>query len=128
MEINEITCAVLDTAIEIHPRLGPGLLETVYRKILAHELRRRGFHVEEELPIPVEWDGARVELGFRADIVVNSAVIVETKSIESILPVHKKQLLTHLKIMGLQVGLLINFGETLLKNGTHRIVDNFVED
>ncbi|MEQ8210812.1 MAG: GxxExxY protein [Lacipirellulaceae bacterium] len=128
MEINQITGAVLDTSIEIHRRLGPGLLETVYRKILAHELRKQGFQVEEEVPIPVEWDGVRVELGFRADIIVNAAVVVETKSIESILPVHKKQVLTHLKIMNLQVGLLINFGETLLKTGTHRIVNNFVED
>ncbi|MEQ8837629.1 MAG: GxxExxY protein, partial [Lacipirellulaceae bacterium] len=91
-------------------------------------LRKQGFQVEEEVPIPVEWDGVRVELGFRADIIVNAAVVVETKSIESILPVHKKQVLTHLKIMNLQVGLLINFGETLLKTGTHRIVNNFVED
>jgi GxxExxY protein len=118
---------LLNTSIEIHRKLGPGLLESVYRKILAYELRKRGFEVIEELPIPVDWEDVHLDLGFRADLIVNNRVIVELKSCQAIHPVYKKQLLTHLKITQKQVGLLINFGEELLKNGIHRIVNNFSE-
>jgi GxxExxY protein len=127
MNHNDITAAIIDTSIDIHRKLGPGLLESVYRKILAYELRKRGFEVVEEMPIPVDWEGVRLDLGFRADLMVNNRVIVELKSCEAIHPVYKKQLLTHLKITKKQVGLLINFGEELLKDGVHRIVNNFTE-
>lgn len=127
MTYNEITSAIIDTSIDIHRRLGPGLLESVYRKILGHELRKKGFAVFEEFPIPVMWDGMQIELGVRADLVVNQLVIVEIKSCEAIHPVYKKQVLTHLRIMNMQVGLLINFGEELLKKGIHRVVNNFSE-
>lgn len=127
MSHNDITAAIIDTSIDIHRKLGPGLLESVYRKILAYELRKRGFEVLEELPIPVEWEDVHLDLGFRADLMVNNMVIVELKSCEAIHPVYKKQLLTHLKITKKQVGLLINFGEELLKDGVHRIVNNFTE-
>jgi len=128
LEINDITGAIIETAIEIHRRLGPGLLETVYRKVLAYELRKRGFDVLEEWPIAVVWDDMPLEIGFRADLVVNSVVIVELNSIEKVLPVHKKTLLTYLKLADKRAGLLINFGEEVLKNGLHRIVNNYVEE
>ena len=128
MSLNEISGAIIETAIEIHRRLGPGLLETVYRKILAHELRKKGFEVQEEWPIPVVWDNIQIELGFRTDLLVNSAVLVELKSIEKIAAVHKKVLLTHLRLADRRLGLLINFGEELLKNGIHRVVNNLEEE
>lgn len=128
MTINEITGAVIETSIEIHRRLGPGLLETVYRKILAYELRKKGFDVVEEWPIPVEWDAVRLEVGFRTDLVVNGVVLVELKSIEKVTPVHKKILLTYLRISDKRAGLLINFGEEVLKNGICRIVNNYEEE
>ncbi len=128
MRINEITGAIIETSIEIHRRLGPGLLESVYRKVLAYELRKRGFEVEEEWPIPVEWDEVRLEVGFRADLMVDGVVLVELKSVEKIAVVYKKVLLTYLRIADKRVGLLINFGEEVLKSGIHRIVNNYVEE
>jgi GxxExxY protein len=128
MDLNEITSAIIETAIEIHRKLGPGLLESVYRKILAYELRKKGFHVLEEWPIAVVWDNVRQELGFRADLIVNDAVLVELKSVEKVAPVWKKILLTYLRLTDLRLGLLLNFGEELLKNGIHRIANNYVEE
>lgn len=127
MSHNEITGAIIDTAIQIHRQLGPGLLESVYRKVLAYELRKRGFQVVEEQPIPVVWDDMRLELGFRADLIVNNLVIVETKSVETVPPVYKKQLLTHLRLTDKRVGLLINFNVELLKDGISRVVNNLPE-
>jgi GxxExxY protein len=127
MKHNDVTSTIIEVSIEIHRRLGPGLLESVYRKVLAYELRKRGFHVLEEKPIPVVWDDMTLEIGFRADLIVNGMVIVELKSCEAVNPVYKKQLLTHLRLTNTQVGLLINFGEELLKNGIHRIVNNYQE-
>jgi GxxExxY protein len=128
MLMNEITGAIIATAIEIHRRLGPGLLETVYRKVLAYELRKQGFEIDEEWPIPVEWDAVRLEVGFRADLLVNGVVLVELKSIDKIAAVHKKVLLTYLRIADKRVGLLINFNEEVLRSGIHRIVNDFVEE
>ena len=127
MKHNEITGAIIDTAIDIHRRLGPGLLESVYRKVLAYELTKKGFQTKTEQPIPVVWDEMRLELGFRADVIVNSLVIVETKSVETIHPVHKKQLLTYLRLTDKRVGLLINFNVELLKDGISRVVNNLRE-
>jgi GxxExxY protein len=128
VQLNDITGAIIETAIEIHRSLGPGLLESVYRKVLAYELRKKGFEVLEEWPIPVEWDNMRLEIGFRADLIVNGLVLVELKSVEKAAPVHKKTLLTYLRMTDKRVGLLINFGEELLKNGIHRIANNYVEE
>jgi GxxExxY protein len=128
MQINDITSAIIETSIEIHRRLGPGLLETLYRKILAYELRKRAFEVLEEWPIAVIWDDMPPEVGFRADLIVNNVVLVELKSIERVAPVHKKMLLTYLRLADKRVGLLINFGEEVLKNGLHRIVNNYTEE
>ena len=127
METNEITGVIVDTAINIHKKLGPGLLESVYQVILEYELTKRGLHVEREKPMPVIWDNIRMDLGFRADLVVEGKVLVELKSVEETAPVHAKQVLTYLKISGLRVGLLINFGAALLKDGIQRIISGYDE-
>src|SRR5262245_39595119 len=127
MKPNEITAIIIDTAIDIHRRLGPGLLESVYQEVLAFELRKRGLHVETEVPIPVVWDLVKLDVGFRADLIVEAVVIVELKSIEAIARVHKKVLLTYLRLAGKPLGLLINFGMELLKDGIHRVVNNLEE-
>lgn len=127
MTHNEITGVIIETAIRIHRQLGPGLLESVYRKVLAYELRKQGFHVLVEEPVPLAWEDVRLELGFRADLIVNGMVIVETKSVEAVHPVHKKQLLTYLRITDKRLGLLINFNVELLKEGITRVVNNLPE-
>lgn len=126
-EINKLTEAIIGAAIEVHRRLGPGLLESAYRRCLAHELVKRGFEVVEEKPIPVIYDGVHLECGFRADVLVNGCVVVELKAKSAIHPVDKAQTLSHLRLMKLQVGLLINFHEVRLVDGLHRIVNNFRE-
>jgi len=127
MTTNDITGEVITVAIDIHRRLGPGLLESVYQAILTHELKKRGYHVDVEVPVPVIWDDLTLDLGFRADVIVNNEILVELKSVESTAPVHKKQVLTYLKVSGRAVGLLLNFGQELMKNGIHRIVNEFQE-
>ena len=123
MTENEIGTIVIDAAISIHRQLGPGLLETVYEAILARELEKRGLKVERQKPIPIEFDGMKFEEGFRADIIVENKVILELKSIEKINPAHKKQVLTYLKLTGLKLGYLMNFGEALMKDGITRILN-----
>jgi GxxExxY protein len=124
---NDITGVVIDTALDVHRRLGPGLFESVYAAVLAYELRKRGLYVETEVAIPVEWETVRLEVGFRADLIVEHLVLIELKSVEAVAPVHKKQLLTYLRLTDQRVGLLINFGMELLKDGIHRVVNNFQE-
>lgn len=121
--INTVTGLIIETAIDIHRRLGPGLLESVYLAVLTHELRKHGLAVEAEVPIPVSWDGVRLDAGFRADLIVEGLVLVELKSVEAVAPVHKKQVLTYLRLADKRVGLLINFGAELLKHGITRIVN-----
>jgi len=123
MTENEIATQIVDAAFKIHTMLGPGLLETVYEVVLAHELKKRGLRVERQVPIPIVWETIKFDEGFRADLIVESKVVVELKSIETVVPVHKKQVLTHLRLMNLKLGLLINFGEELIKNGISRIVN-----
>ncbi len=125
--INAVTGQVLDAAVHVHRELGPGLLESVYEAVLAHELRRRGLEVRTQVPIPVVWESAQLEVGFRADLIVADCAIVELKSIDAIAPVHKKILLTYLRLTDKRVGLLINFGMELLKDGITRIVNRFEE-
>ena len=125
--INEISGAIVDAAFRIHIALGPGLLESVYQRILGYELRKAGFRVETEVPIPVEWDGHVIDESFRADMIVNGNVLVELKSVEKVLPLHGKQTLTYLKLASLHLGLLINFGAPLLKNGIHHIANDLPE-
>lgn len=127
MEINEISGAVIDRSIKIHSALGPGLLESVYQRILAYELRKAKFEVETEVPVPVRWDGHVMDEGFRADMIVNRQLLIELKSVESISKVHPKQVLTYLKLTNLRLGLLINFGAPLLKDGIFRIANGMPE-
>lgn len=122
MNINEISGAIVDRSIFIHKKLGPGLLESVYQRILCYELRKAGFTVESEVPIPVDWDGLVLDESFRADIIVNKKVLVELKSVEKTSPVHRKQTLTYLKLAKIRVGLLINFGAELIKDDLHRLI------
>ena len=119
--------AIIDVAIKVHQRLGPGLLESVYQNVMAYELEKRGLIIQKEVAIPVEWEEVRLEIGFRADLIVEDRVIVEVKSIENVAPVHLKQLLTYLRIADKRLGLLINFGEELLKNGIYRVVNKLEE-
>ena len=127
MTHNEISGIIVDAAMGIHRQLGPGLLESVYQAVMAHELGKRGLRVQEQVPIPLEWEGVRLEVGFRADLIVEEAVIVELKSVDAVQPVHKKQLLTYLRVADKRLGLLINFGQGLLKDGICRVV-NGLED
>lgn len=124
MTENEIARIIVNTAYNIHVELGPGLLESVYEEILSFELERQSLTVERQKAIPVVWEGVKMPLGFRADLIVEGKVIIELKSVEVIAPVHPKQLLTYLKITGLHLGLLINFNEKLIKNGITRIVND----
>ena len=123
ISLDEITGAIVDAAVKLHQGLGPGLLESVYESLLARELQRRGFHVERQKTIAFEYDGLHFEEGLRVDLLVENAVVVELKSVETLTPVHKKQLLTYLRLLHLPVGLLINFGAATLREGLHRIVN-----
>ena len=113
----------MDSCVKIHKILGPGLLESVYEEALFFELNKSGAKCEKQTGIPVIYENIKLDIGFRADIIVEGKVIIEIKSVEKILPVHKKQLLTYLKLTGLKLGLLINFNEELVKNGITRIVN-----
>ena len=125
LRINDLTQAIIGAAIDVHRELGPGLLESVYRKCLAYELRKRGHEVAQEQPIPVVYDEKTHDCGFRADILVNRLVVVELKAKSTIHPVDKAQTLSHLRLMGLPVGLLINFHEVKLVDGLSRIVNDY---
>ena len=122
-ELDDITGNIIDAAMRIHRELGPGLLESVYEAVLAREIAKQGFRVERQKSVRIEYDGLVFEEGFRADLVVESRVIVELKSVERLAPVHPKQLLTYLRLMRLEVGLLINFGNATLKEGLHRVIN-----
>ena len=124
MTENELSRVIVDSAFKIHSKLGPGLFESVYEVTMAHELRRRGCQVACQRGIPVVYEDVRMELGFRADIIVNRKVIVEIKSIEAIAKIHGKQLLTYLRLTDFRLGLLINFNVTLIKDGIKRVVNN----
>ena len=123
MTENEIAKQLLDAAFVVHTKLGPGLLESVYEVVLAYELKKRGLTAERQKPMPILYDNIRFDEAFRSDLVVNGRVIAELKSVEALLPVHAKQLLTQLRLSGLKLGLLINFGEAHLKNGIKRVIN-----
>lgn len=122
-ELERIATDVVDVAVKLHMALGPGLLESVYTVILQKKLVDLGYSVDREKPVPVVYVSVQFEIGFRADLNVNDCFIIEVKSVEKIAPVHGKQLLTYLKLSGCQLGLIINFGEELLKNGIKRVVN-----
>ncbi|MFN7472675.1 MAG: GxxExxY protein [Roseiflexaceae bacterium] len=123
-----ITGIVIDCAMQIHRDLGPGLFEAVYEQILAKSLSDRGLALVTQYPVTFVYAGATYTNAFRVDLYVEQKVIVELKSVESLHPIHAKQLLTYMKLMNIPVGLLINFGEVLLKNGIRRVVHNYKDD
>ncbi len=115
---------IVDCAYQIHTKLGPGLLESVYEAVLTHELEKRGLSVVTQQPMPVVWEEIKLDIGFRADMIVGGKVVVEIKSVEAITPVHPKQLRTYLRLMDLWLGLLINFNVPLIKDGITRVANN----
>lgn len=123
--VNELSHPVIGAAIEVHRPLGPGLLETAYRKCLAYELRKRGFTVVEERPVPVIYDEVHMECGFRADLIVNGMLVVELKAKSAIHPIDEAQLLSHLRLLKLHLGLLINFDEVKLVDGVRRVINGY---
>lgn len=125
---NQLTAKIIGAAITIHRRLGPGLLESAYETCLAFELREMGLYVEQQRAVPLIYRSVKLECGFRADLVVNSRVVVELKCKEALHPVDHAQVLSHLRLLGLQVGLLINFHVVALKDGIRRIVNNYDEN
>jgi GxxExxY protein len=127
MTENEIAKEIVDVAFKIHSAYGPGLFESVYEAIMTHELSKRGLRVSRQQPIPLIHENIRMGVGFRADLVVNARVVVEIKSIDAIGPVHKKQLLTYLRLSDKRLGLLINFDVELIKNGISRVVNQLSE-
>ncbi|SRR6266571_4202397 len=127
MTENEVAKQIVDVAFHIHTTYGPGLLESVYEAIMAYELQKRGLRVTRQQPIPLVHETIRMNVGFRADLIVDAKVVVEIKSIESISPVHKKQLLTYLRLADKRLGLLINFNVELIKNGISRVVNGLKE-
>jgi GxxExxY protein len=125
---NVIGKEVVDAAVKVHRELGPGLLETVYEVVLAKELAGRGLRVERQVPVPIVYGGVRFEEGFRADIIVEGKVILELKSTEQPSKVHPKQVLTYLKLKGLKLGFVLNFGSNLMKDGIERVVNGLPEE
>lgn len=123
MNENEISKIVVDTAIQVHRNLGPGLFESVYERIMAYELDKRSLSVATQVPVPIHYDSIVFNEGFRADIIVNDLVILELKSISKLGPIHRKQLHTYLRLADKKLGLLLNFGEELMKNGIARLVN-----
>jgi GxxExxY protein len=124
-EINERTGQIVDSGIKLHTFLGPGLLESSYEACLGHELRNRGLSISTQYPIPRVYEGLQLEVGYRADLLVENAIIVELKAVDKLLPVHEAQLLSYLRLTGFKVGLLINFHEERLKDGIRRRVNRF---
>ena len=123
MNENEIGTLIVDTAVYIHKKLGPGLLESVYESVMAKLLSNKGLHVQRQVAIPIEFEGEYFDEGFRADLFVEGKVIIELKSVEKINPAHMKQLLTYLRLTNTKLGYILNFGTELMKNGIDRIVN-----
>lgn len=125
MEIDNITGIIINNSMEIHKKLGPGLLESVYEAVLCKKLEKEGLFVERQKPVDFVFEGISFQEGFRVDLLVKKTVVVELKSVERTAPVHSKQVLTYLRLLNLEVGLLINFGGATLKEGLERIVNNY---
>ena len=124
---NDISGDIIDAAYKVHTRLGPGLLESVYEAVLAHEIAARKHNVERQVPIAIRYDDLVFDVGFRADLLVDGLVIVELKSVEHVLPVHKKQVLTYIRLANKRLGLLLNFGADRIKDGITRLVTDLPE-
>lgn len=127
MTENEIAKVIVDTAYNIHVELGPGLLESAYQAVMLHELRKRGLETRSKVSLPIAWEGIELEKGFIADLIVENKVIVELKSVETVHPVYPKQLLTYLRLSNRRLGLLINFGAALIKDGISRVANNMTD-
>ena len=127
MTENEIAAVVVDAALKIHRTLGPGLLESVYQATLSYELQKRGLRVAQQLALPVYYDSIKLNLGFRVDVLVAEKVIIEIKSVESLAPVHRKQVETYLRLMDLRLALLINFNVELIRDGIQRVVNRLAD-
>ncbi len=124
-KLNRITETIVGVAINIHRTLGPGLLESAYEACMVYDIVQAGLKVEQQKPLPVVYRGVRLECSYRLDLMIENEVIVEIKSIEKLLPIHRAQLMSYLKLSGCKVGLLINFNVEVLKNGIQRVVNNF---
>lgn len=127
MNENKLAKIVVDASYRIHTKLGPGLLESAYQAILTYELDKQGLQIKTEVILPITYDAIIIDTGYRADIIVENLIIVELKSVEKIQDVHLKQVLTYLKVSGLHLGLLINFGAPLIRDGIKRIVNKLPE-
>lgn len=127
MNENEIGTVVIEDAVQVHHELGPGLLETVYEIVLARCLADRGLEVIRQVPVPIRFRNIKFEEGFRDDLVIENKVLLELKSLEAVTPAHKKQVQTYLRLTGLKLGYLLNFGEAYLKNGITRCVNALEE-
>ena len=127
MNENQVGRMILDSSIQVHRAIGPGLFESVYETVLAHELQKRGLSLRRQVPIPIHYDGLTFDEGFRADLIVQELVIVELKSVAELSPAHRKQLQTYLRLSGYKLGYLLNFGEALLRDGIVRSVNGLPE-
>ena len=126
-QINELTGAIIGAAIDVHRALGPGLLESTYQACLVYELRQRGWFVESQKPLPVIYKGVRLDCGYRVDLLIEDAVVVELKAVDEVIPIHTAQLLSYLRLTGKSVGLLINFNVKILTDGIDRVVNQYAE-
>ncbi len=122
-DVERLATAAVDVAFEVHSELGPGLLETAYETCFSYELQLRGIEHQRQLAVPLHYKDKVTEAGFRADIVIGGQLLIELKAVEELAPVHKAQVVTYLKLLRLPLGLLINFNEVLIKNGTHRVLN-----
>ncbi len=122
-EVELLAKVAVDSAFAIHKELGPGLLESAYEACLSHELRLRGVNHQLQLPVPLDYKGIRIEVGYRADVVVEERLLLELKAVDQLLPVHTAQVITYLRLKKFPLGLLINFNEVLIKHGIHRVLN-----
>ena len=122
-EIERLATVAVDAAFAVHTELGPGLLESAYQTCFVHELGLRGVAYQKEVPVPLNYKGIRIEVGFRADVIIEQRLLIELKAVEQLLPIHKAQVITYLKLTHLPLGLLINFSEVLIKHGIQRVLN-----
>lgn len=125
MSVDEITSEIINSAMKIHTALGPGLLESAYEACLCHELRKRGSRADRQVVLPIHYDRIEVDEGYRIDLLVEGLVIVELKTVEKVLPVHTAQIISYLRLSGLNVGLILNFKQEHMRDGIHRYVNNY---
>ncbi|MEE4303359.1 MAG: GxxExxY protein [Wenzhouxiangella sp.] len=123
LAIERTSKVVVDSMVKVHSALGPGLLESIYQTCLEHEIKKRGLDVQTEVFVPIHYDGIEIDKGLRADMIINDSVMVENKAVQALLPVHKTQLFTYLKLSGLRLGLLANWNCSLMKDGITRVVN-----